>query len=63
MFHSLNSRLLFSYIVIILVCLILVFCLFLVGYALMVYLLRIVGPDDKRFLKGILPSRLTREGE
>jgi O-antigen/teichoic acid export membrane protein len=44
-------------------CLILAFCVFSGGYAVMVYLLRLVGADDKRFLKEILPSRFSAKGE
>jgi len=42
-------------------CLLLTFGLFLAGYMMMVRILRLVGPDDRRFLKGILPSSLSQK--
>jgi O-antigen/teichoic acid export membrane protein len=44
-------------------CLTVTFGVFLAGYVLMVFLLRLLGPDDRRFLKGILPSRLFAKGD
>jgi len=43
-------------------CLVLTFGVFLAGYLIMVLLLRLVGPDDKRFFKGILPKRFFEKG-
>ncbi|MGB6121672.1 MAG: flippase [Bacteroidota bacterium] len=43
-------------------CLLLTFGVFLAAYLAMVLILRLVGPDDKRFLEGILPSRFSEKG-